>query len=352
MDFKTLHLEEKVILPENHKEIVFDKNIHAVFDTKEWKTPEKEELQKKGFYGTRGADGKLSVYVNLDYKMTSPFRVRIFPNYEDENDRVLKYNLSFGMRIPALVPLYKYINKWGWQNRKESINLNYYLAEWLLENIGNYDDTDGLEVEACLDSDEIEFNVRNEMAFMRLLKDISAAFRILATKHAKTTFFSKFVKDNYNNYGYNVLLNRKEKELEDIDYADLVKNMLVPIMSKALQEGFEYFNKTFVKIDEGENPYEGEYAANVDKTIAISLNPKQKSMMFYRGDKCKGKEFFKFKMGAIVSRCISLATEKETYAEELAYWFKESAANLHYRYQRGISIKIPEAENLVIEGYE
>ena len=57
-------------------------------------------------------------------------------------------------------------------------------------------------------------------------------------------------------------------------------------------------------------------------------------------------------MGAIVSRCISLATEKETYAEELAYWFKESAASLHYRYQRGISIKIPEAENLVIKGSE
>ena len=338
MDFNTLDLEKTIILPENYREVIFDKAVLAIFDTKK-DMPEVENLHKQGFYGTRGVDGRLNVYLNINYKMTEPFKCRIIPNYEDPNDRVLRYGLDFSLYYQknAFLPFFKYLNEWGRANRKESINLGYYMLEWLLENIGEYDEEkDGFEAFTYIDNDEVLFKVTNEAAFMRLLKEISAAFRTLASEHANTQ------KDSYDNYGYDAILYYKEKDLADVDYNDLTDNILAPVMGRALQEGIDEFHKSLRIDDDVEtNPYEGQYADNADRTISLSLNPKRKSLMFYRGDKCKGKAFFEFKMGAIVPKCVSLATDRETpYSEELARWFKEAADWLPNRYrQLKISIK-------------
>jgi len=331
MDLKTLHLEKEIVFPKNLNEKIFDKNIIAVFDTEEFDTPEENELNEQGFWGTRGANGLHVYFRNDDFR---PFTVRVIPNYEDDNDKVLRYQLNFYFKRNTFQPLYKYINEWGRKNRKGEISLTSHFVEWLDD--GHISDYNGrLEITTTTFNDEIMFEMKDEAEFVKLLAEISTAFRKLATEHSNTA------KDSYDNYGCAAIQNYKEKDFTGVDYKDLVENMLVPVLTAGLDQGLERFRIT----RDTNKP---------NHVISIAINKKQKSIEFYNDDKCTGKTFFEFELGAIVSKCISLAKSNGlSYSEEVANWFKEAIQNVQNIFTKlSITIKIPEAENPTLEYFE
>jgi len=331
MELKTLHLEEEVVFPKNLNEMIFDKNIIAIFDTKEFITPEKTALQEQGFWGTRGADNRLHVYFNRGG--VAPFIVRVIPNYEDDNDKVLTYQLTFYFNRIDFRPLYKYINEWGRKNLKGEISLTKYFAEWVDEQISDYNSE--LEITTTTFNDEIMFETKSEVVFVKMLAEVSAAFRKLATEHSNKS------KDSYDNYGYAAILNYKEKHFDGVDYGDLVENILISVLTVGLNQGLEEFR---INRDEDEQNH----------VISIAVNQKRKSILFYDGAQCKGKAFFEFKLGAIIPKSVSLIDKNNlSYSEEVANWFKEAIQNVQNIYKKiGPTIKIPEAGNPVLECFE
>ena len=331
MDLKTLHLEDAIVFPKNLNEMIFDKNIIAVFDTEEFDTPEEDALNEQGFWGTRGANG-LHVYFRNDDNM--PFTVRVIPNYDDDNDKVLRYQLDFYFKRPTFQPLYKYINEWGRENRKGEISLTSHFVEWLDD--GQISDYNGrLEITTTTFNDEIMFEMKDEAEFVKLLAEISAAFRKLATEHSNTA------EDSYDNYGCAAIQNYKEKDFEGVAYGDLVENMLIPVLTAGLDQGLERFRL----IRDKDQP---------SHVISIAINKRQKSIAFYKDDKCADKSFFEFELGAIVAKCISLAKSNGlSYSEETAKWFQEAIQNVQNIYTKlRITIKIPEAGNPTLECFE
>lgn len=87
----------------------------------------------------------------------------------------------------------------------------------------------------------------------------------------------------------------------------------IPVITYGLGQGLEDF-----RLNRDEE--------DADRTISIRLDPKRKSMLFYKNDKCKGKAFFEFKMGAILPKCLSLTVENGlAQSDEIARWFREAA---------------------------
>lgn len=312
--------------------MIFSEEAKAVFDAKEFETPEKDALHEQGFWGTKGADNRLNVYFRA--KGIAPFIVSATPNYEDENDRELTYSLRFYFKRITFAPLYKYIDEWGKKHVKDSIALTGYFVEWLDDgHIGDYNGA--LEITTTTYDDEISFEMKDQAAFMQFLSEISTAFRELAGNHSNKK------EDSYDNYGYAAIMSYQEKDFADVAYPDLIDSILIPVLTVGLNEGLEKF-----RLDRDENEQK--------HVISLALDQKRKSLNFYSGDRCKGKAFFEYKLGAIVPKCIStIETDGLSYSNEVARWFEEALQNVQNIYKQiGPAIKIPEAGNPVFECFE
>jgi hypothetical protein len=341
MDFRTLHLERSVALPENYRDTIFDRKVLAIFDTTET-TPEKERLQERGFYGTRGSDGKQDVYLNLTIEGIWAFRMRVKPNYRDPNDRTLWYQLELSLKRPEFAPFYNYIDRWGRKNSRGSISLNCYFADWLLKHIGQYDkQREGFALNVDPNGDNVNFEVTDEAAYMRLLAEVSSAFRKLATKTAKWQWLPLKKRDSYGNYGINAIRSYRRKDFEGICEEDLIELIMMPAIGTGLNEGLEKFRVNRREGDAG-------------RTISIRLDVGRKSMLFYENDSCEGRAFFEFKMGAILPECLSAINKKGlAYEDEVGRWFKEAALYAGNIYKTmGLTVKIPEAGNPALKHFE
>ena len=308
MDFKNLHLEEAVVLPENYREIILERREI---------TP---ELKAQGFGG--GVWGKDRRY-NSIYRDIEPFFFRVIEDNVDSSEPgVLQYQFEFKVDNSAFTPYLKFIKEWGKEHGGKGSKLNERFATWLLSQCDLPKETDGnLLYRIPTNTNDVSFILESETDFLIVLKEISKAFRTLATDHASDPF------DLAAEFEYD------PAELRGMGYWDMANRILTPMVLRGLIEGLAAYRQ---KAEAGET---------TDPAISIEVKKKAKTMLFYHGDRCKGTPFCEFEIGPVLTKCLGgIRDEGLKYEAELSHWFTDAAGSLPEKAVAGlrVSIEVPE----------
>lgn len=304
-DFRTLHLDEMILLPENYREVIAERREI---------TP---EMKEKGYHsGVWGKDRRYNTYfIDLE-----PFLFRVTePDVNSAEFRGLEYQFGFHVENPAFAPFWKFIKGWGKQNCGKGAKLNECFAKWLYAQCDLPKETDdALHYKIPVNADMVRFIVESEKDIFVLLKELSKGFRTLATDHASDPL------DLAAGFEYDA------SELRGMGYWDLANKILTPMVLRGLIEGLAAYRKSG-KTD--------------DPNISIEVKKKAKTVLFFHGDNCKGKPFHTFEIGNVLTKCLTgIRDEGLEYEAELSHWFTDAAHNLPEKAIEGlrVCIEVPE----------
>lgn len=305
LDLKTLRLEDAAGLPEGYREIIAERREI---------TP---ELKEKGFGG--GVWGKDRRY-NWFRKEFGPFMFWI--KEQDVNSAEfegLEFQLQFHVENPVFAPFLKFIREWGRQNCDKGSKLNERFALWLLGQCNLPKETDdNLMYQIPVNNDEVTFKLENENDFLIVLRELSGAFRTLATEHATDPL------DLAAEFEYDA------SELRGMGYWDMANNILTPMVLRGLIEGLAAYRKS---------------GRTDERNISVEVKKRDKAMLFFHGDGCKGEPFYTFEIGAVLTKCLTgIRDEGLQYEAELSHWFSDAAGNMPPKAVEGIRvcIEVPE----------
>ncbi|MDR2924372.1 MAG: hypothetical protein LBU76_00160 [Azoarcus sp.] len=320
MDLKTLHLEETVVLPENYGEVIA--NPREI-------TP---EMMEQGYFG-----GEFNRLYNMWMKDFDPFTVQIMEHdfQKDDVDNNLDYLLRFDADNSAFAPLLRFIIDWGEQNVEKGAPPNRCFGEWLHRQM-EYSEKSGFEIITPKEFMTVTFLATGETAFVRMLEDVSACFRTLATEHSGEPLYLAVEEEEEDTEGCISIHDDYEFEdsgYEGEDYSDVANGELTPAVRMGLLEGLAAFRR---RVESGET----------DETeINIEIDREKETMQFY----CPGdvNPFYEFELGEVLSWCISYIENDFylVYEEELSHWFEDAVAGgLPEEAYKGlnVTIEVPE----------